>query len=144
MLILQRSSVLGNKIEMEITQLVEQNPTLVRLGLHLEYSDARHRIASHLQKNIDRSEYPTYIPAITLLPQRCGTPQYRRSETGSSAFYEKFIQYFRVFLRVLFQSILFFSKITYVTGMRERAVHRGFKIVYALRIEVGKWFTRTF
>ncbi|XP_077294400.1 tropomodulin isoform X2 [Arctopsyche grandis] len=51
----QRSSVLGNKIEMEITQLVEQNPTLVRLGLHLEYSDARHRIASHLQKNIDRN-----------------------------------------------------------------------------------------
>lgn len=50
----QRSQVLGNKIEMEITHLVEQNPTLLRLGLHLEYSDARHRIASHLQRNIDR------------------------------------------------------------------------------------------
>lgn len=50
----QRSQVLGNKTEMEITQLVEQNPTLLRLGLHLEYSDARHRIASHLQRNIDR------------------------------------------------------------------------------------------
>ncbi|XP_030020914.1 tropomodulin-1 isoform X2 [Manduca sexta] len=51
----QRSQVLGNKIEMEITQLVEQNPTLLRLGLHLEYSDARHRVASHLQRNIDRN-----------------------------------------------------------------------------------------
>ncbi|XP_013200256.1 tropomodulin-1 isoform X1 [Amyelois transitella] len=50
----QRSAVLGNKIEMEITRLVEQSPTLLRLGLHLEYSDARHRIASHLQRNIDR------------------------------------------------------------------------------------------
>lgn len=50
----QRSQVLGNKIEMEITSLIEQNPTLLRLGLHLEYSDARHRIASHLQRNIDR------------------------------------------------------------------------------------------
>ncbi|KAM3961015.1 LOW QUALITY PROTEIN: tropomodulin [Aphomia sociella] len=50
----QRSQVLGNKIEMEITGLVEQNPTLLRLGLHLEYSDARHRVASHLQRNIDR------------------------------------------------------------------------------------------
>ncbi|XP_044727233.1 tropomodulin isoform X2 [Chrysoperla carnea] len=49
----QRSQVLGNKIEMEITQLVEQNPTLLRLGLHLEYNDARHRVASHLQRNID-------------------------------------------------------------------------------------------
>ncbi|XP_054279355.1 tropomodulin-like isoform X3 [Macrosteles quadrilineatus] len=51
----QRSTVLGNKIEMEITNLVEQNQTLLRLGLHLEYNDARHRIASHLQRNIDRS-----------------------------------------------------------------------------------------
>nr|CAD7409616.1 unnamed protein product [Timema cristinae] len=50
-----RSTVLGNKIEMEITSLVEQNPTLLRLGLHLEYNDARHRIAMHLQRNIDRS-----------------------------------------------------------------------------------------
>lgn len=49
--------MLGNKTEMEITRLVEQNPTLLRLGLHLEYSDARHRVASHLQRNIDRSEY---------------------------------------------------------------------------------------
>ncbi|XP_071444628.1 tropomodulin isoform X2 [Hetaerina americana] len=50
----QRSQVLGNKIEMEITGLVEQNPTILRLGLHLEYNDARHRIAAHLQRNLDR------------------------------------------------------------------------------------------
>lgn len=50
----QRSSVLGNKIEMEITDLVEKNNTLLRLGLHLEYNDARHRVAAHLQRNIDR------------------------------------------------------------------------------------------
>lgn len=42
---------------MEITQLVEQNPTLLRLGLHLEYNDARHRVATHLQRNIDTSKY---------------------------------------------------------------------------------------
>lgn len=41
---------------MEITSLVEQNPTLLRLGLHLEYNDARHRIATHLQRNIDTSK----------------------------------------------------------------------------------------
>ncbi|XP_043464787.1 tropomodulin isoform X3 [Leptopilina heterotoma] len=51
----QRSQVLGNKIEMEITQLVEQNPSLLRLGLHLEFNDARHRVAAHLQRNIDRN-----------------------------------------------------------------------------------------
>lgn len=56
-IIFQRSQVLGNKIEMEITQLVEQNPTLLRLGLHLEFNDARHRVAAHLQRNIDRSKY---------------------------------------------------------------------------------------
>ncbi|KAG5671122.1 hypothetical protein PVAND_001336 [Polypedilum vanderplanki] len=52
----QRSTVLGNKIEMEITDLVEKNSTLLRLGLHLEYNDARHRVAAHLQRNIDRNE----------------------------------------------------------------------------------------
>ncbi|KAL4711691.1 hypothetical protein ACJJTC_003458 [Scirpophaga incertulas] len=51
----QRCQVLGNKTEMEITALVEANPALLRLGLHLEYSDARHRVASHLQRNIDRT-----------------------------------------------------------------------------------------
>lgn len=48
---------MGNKIEMEITQLIEKNPTILRLGLHLEYNDARHRIATHLQRNIDTSKY---------------------------------------------------------------------------------------
>uniref|UniRef100_A0A1I8NDY1 Tropomodulin n=1 Tax=Musca domestica TaxID=7370 RepID=A0A1I8NDY1_MUSDO len=52
----QRSQVLGNKIEMEITDLVEKNTSLLRLGLHLEFNDARHRVAAHLQRNIDRSE----------------------------------------------------------------------------------------
>lgn len=42
---------------MEITELVEKNSTLLRLGLHFEYNDARHRVAAHLQRNIDRSEY---------------------------------------------------------------------------------------
>jgi hypothetical protein len=42
---------------MEITKLIEQNPTILRLGLHLEYNDARHRIAYHLQHNIDRSKF---------------------------------------------------------------------------------------
>ncbi|XP_063707090.1 tropomodulin-1 isoform X2 [Culicoides brevitarsis] len=50
----QRSAVLGNKIEMDITDLVEKNTTLLRLGLHLEYNDCRHRVATHLQRNIDR------------------------------------------------------------------------------------------
>lgn len=42
---------------MEITELVEKNTTLLRLGLHLEFNDCRHRVASHLQRNIDRSKY---------------------------------------------------------------------------------------
>lgn len=56
-LIIKRSQVLGNKIEMEITDLVEKNTSLLRLGLHLEFNDARHRVAAHLQRNIDRSKY---------------------------------------------------------------------------------------
>jgi tropomodulin len=50
----QRQQTLGNKIESEITKLVEENPTILRLGLHLEYNDARNRVATHLQRNLDR------------------------------------------------------------------------------------------
>ncbi|CAG0918646.1 unnamed protein product [Notodromas monacha] len=50
----QNPSVLGNKIEMEITRLVEQNPNLLRLGLFFEYNDAQNRILTHLQKNCDK------------------------------------------------------------------------------------------
>ncbi|XP_014233826.1 tropomodulin isoform X2 [Trichogramma pretiosum] len=69
----QRSQVLGNKIEMEITQLVEQNPTLLRLGLHLEFNDARHRVAAHLQRNIDRIKRlknPEYTVSYTVRQSR--------------------------------------------------------------------------
>jgi hypothetical protein len=53
---LQRQQTLGNKIETEITNLLEQNPTILRVGLFLEYNDARNRIATHLQRNLDRSK----------------------------------------------------------------------------------------
>lgn len=62
--------MLGNKIEMEITELVEKNSSLLRLGLHLEFNDARHRVAAHLQRNIDRSKYPLHIPSAPQRKQR--------------------------------------------------------------------------
>nr|CAG4638570.1 EOG090X093U [Cyclestheria hislopi] len=51
----QSTHVLGNKAEMEITQLIEQNPTIMRLGLFLEFNDARSRVATQLQRNLDRN-----------------------------------------------------------------------------------------
>ncbi|XP_043188708.1 tropomodulin-like isoform X2 [Amphibalanus amphitrite] len=50
----QRSQVLGNKIEMEITKYVEDNPTILQMGLHFEFNDARARVSAQLQKNRDR------------------------------------------------------------------------------------------
>ncbi|KAK4317710.1 hypothetical protein Pmani_011222, partial [Petrolisthes manimaculis] len=49
----QRSSVLGNKIEMSLTTIIESNPSLLRVGLHFEFNDARNRVSKHLQKNLD-------------------------------------------------------------------------------------------
>lgn len=49
----QRSSVLGNKIEMQLTDIIEQNPTLLRVGIHFEFNDSRNRVSRHLQKNLD-------------------------------------------------------------------------------------------
>ncbi|XP_054715741.1 tropomodulin-like [Uloborus diversus] len=50
----QSPATLGNKIEMEITKLIEENKTLLRLGLSFDVPDARVRITDHLQKNQDR------------------------------------------------------------------------------------------
>lgn len=55
--------VLGNKAEMDITQYIEQNTSLMRVGLFFEFNDARSRVATQLQKNIDRSK----IGLISLL-----------------------------------------------------------------------------
>lgn len=49
----QRPSILGNRIEMEISKLVQQNNTLLRLGLNLDVPDARLKIAEQLKKNKD-------------------------------------------------------------------------------------------
>nr|CAG4642631.1 EOG090X093U [Evadne anonyx] len=46
--------VLGNQAEMDITKFIEQNPTLMRVGLFFEFNDARSRVSTQLQKNIDR------------------------------------------------------------------------------------------
>lgn len=62
---------------MEITDLVEKNSTLLRLGLHLEFNDARHRVAAHLQRNIDRSEYrDNFIPTRRLSKSKSIYPEY--------------------------------------------------------------------
>lgn len=49
----QRPQILGNRIEMDITRLVEKNNTLLRLGLNFDVPDARMRVAKHLQDNND-------------------------------------------------------------------------------------------
>jgi len=52
----QRSSILGNKIEMQLTELIEANPTILRIGIHFEFNDSRNRVSRHLQKNLDTCE----------------------------------------------------------------------------------------
>lgn len=49
----QAVQVLGNKVEMEIAKLIEQNDSLLRLGLSFAVPDARIRVTRHLSKNND-------------------------------------------------------------------------------------------
>eukprot|EP00096_Caligus_rogercresseyi_P016620 TRINITY_DN936_c0_g1_i4.p1 TRINITY_DN936_c0_g1~~TRINITY_DN936_c0_g1_i4.p1 ORF type:complete len:424 (-),score=188.59 TRINITY_DN936_c0_g1_i4:1697-2968(-) len=50
----QQAQFLGNKVEMAITKHIEDNKTLLRVGLHFEFGDCRNRVAVQLQKNLDR------------------------------------------------------------------------------------------
>ncbi|XP_045031651.1 tropomodulin isoform X3 [Daphnia magna] len=78
--------VLGNKAEMDITQCIEQNTTLMRVGLFFEFNDARSRVANHLQKNIDRNRLrrtgraPRNLTAGYILKK--DTPNTKKSNTG--------------------------------------------------------------
>nr|XP_053643193.1 tropomodulin-1-like isoform X8 [Cherax quadricarinatus] len=61
----QRASVLGNKIEMQLTDIIEQNPTVLRVGIHFEFNDARNRVSKHLQKNLDTFRVGVRVRRIT-------------------------------------------------------------------------------
>eukprot|EP00090_Calanus_glacialis_P012061 TRINITY_DN2050_c0_g1_i1.p1 TRINITY_DN2050_c0_g1~~TRINITY_DN2050_c0_g1_i1.p1 ORF type:complete len:380 (-),score=96.25 TRINITY_DN2050_c0_g1_i1:1164-2303(-) len=50
----QQSHFLGNKVEMAITKAVENNKSILKCGLHLQFGDCRNRVAVQLQKNLDR------------------------------------------------------------------------------------------
>jgi len=50
----QQAKFLGNKVEMAITKAIENNKTILKCGLHLQFGDCRNRVAVQLQKNLDR------------------------------------------------------------------------------------------
>ena len=50
----QRKNIYLNKVEMAITKSIEDNKTLLKVGLQFEFNDCRNRVAVHLQKNLDR------------------------------------------------------------------------------------------
>jgi len=49
----QKPEILGVKTEMDIAKLVEENKSILRVGLHLDVPDARIRVHHHLQQNND-------------------------------------------------------------------------------------------
>jgi len=50
----QAAQCLGNRVEMAITKSIENNKTLLKVGLQFEFNECRNRVAVHLQKNLDR------------------------------------------------------------------------------------------
>lgn len=50
----QAAQVLGNKVEMNIAKAVENNKTLLKVGLQFEFNDCQNRVAVACQKNMDR------------------------------------------------------------------------------------------
>lgn len=49
----QKPEVLGNKVEMKITQLITENDSLLRLGLNFEFPYCRIKVHEKLKKNLD-------------------------------------------------------------------------------------------
>lgn len=49
----QKPEVLGNKAEMAISRIIKENDTMLSLGLHFEYLDARNKVHDKLKENVD-------------------------------------------------------------------------------------------
>lgn len=49
----QKPEVLGNKAEMQISKLIQDNKTLLRFGINFEFADARIRVNERLKQNFD-------------------------------------------------------------------------------------------
>ncbi|MCP9260352.1 Tropomodulin [Dirofilaria immitis] len=50
----QRASVLGNQIEMDMMLTVEENESLLRVGVSFQSMEARHRVSEALERNYER------------------------------------------------------------------------------------------
>uniref|UniRef100_A0A7E4V0U7 Tropomodulin n=1 Tax=Panagrellus redivivus TaxID=6233 RepID=A0A7E4V0U7_PANRE len=50
----QRQSVLGNQIEMDIMMSIEENESLLRVGVAFQSMEARHRVSEALERNYER------------------------------------------------------------------------------------------
>lgn len=52
----QRQTVLGIPIEMDIMMTVEDNESLLRVGVSLQSMEARHRVSEALERNYERGK----------------------------------------------------------------------------------------
>ncbi|TKR96934.1 hypothetical protein L596_010879 [Steinernema carpocapsae] len=50
----QRSQVLGNQIEMDMMLSIEDNDSLLRVGIAFQSMEARHRVSEALERNLER------------------------------------------------------------------------------------------
>ncbi|VDD91287.1 unnamed protein product [Enterobius vermicularis] len=57
----QRASVLGNQIEMDMMLSVEENDSLLRVGVAFQSMEARHRVSEALERNYERRLKPDVI-----------------------------------------------------------------------------------
>ncbi|VDP36568.1 unnamed protein product [Heligmosomoides polygyrus] len=54
----QRQSVLGNQVEMDMMMTVEENESLLRVGVAFQSMEARHRVSEALERNYERGGLP--------------------------------------------------------------------------------------
>ena len=57
---------MGPKIEADITELVLQNNTILRLGIAFEFPDSRHRVTTKLIENMDEGKTTKYSIPFSL------------------------------------------------------------------------------
>ncbi|CDW54403.1 tropomodulin family protein [Trichuris trichiura] len=75
----QRALVLGNQVEMDLARAVEENGTLLRVGITFNMMEARYRVSDALEKNYERG-----IPLFSIVAPPLLLPPFSSSSASNS------------------------------------------------------------
>jgi hypothetical protein len=82
--------VLGNQVEMDMMQSIEENETLLRVGIAFQSMEARHRVSEALERNYERCELPCFLCRLANALICSAAATHRRLKTSDNCYVDNY------------------------------------------------------